>query len=158
MNRLWEQLFRIDRECRRLEKAAAVLQWDQETNLPPEGIEERAEQIALLQSIRHRQFTDCETGRLLDRAEAEDASPLERDFCRVLRRNYDRPVKLPWDLVREAARAEGLSQAAWVEARRNNDFASFAPHLKAMIGFARAKAGCWGFEGPRTYDGLLDIY
>jgi carboxypeptidase Taq len=160
MNRdaLWEQLFSIDRECRRLEKAAAVLQWDQETNLPPGGIEDRAEQIALLQSIWHRKFTDNETGRLLDQAEEGEKSPLERDFCRVLRRNYDRAVKLPGELVRDAARAEGLSQAAWVEARRNNDFASFAPHLKAMIDFARKKAGYWGFTGPRVYDGLLDIY
>jgi carboxypeptidase Taq len=159
MNRLWD----IDRECRYLEKAVAVLRWDQETNLPPEGIADRAEQIALLQSIWHRKFTDPGTGRLLDQAEGQRAgdgaaSSLEEDFYRVLRRNYDRAVKLPGDLVRDAARAEGLSQAAWVEARRNNDFASFAPHLRAMIDFARKKAACWGFEGPRSYDGLLDIY
>ncbi|MDR2631666.1 MAG: carboxypeptidase M32 [Spirochaetaceae bacterium] len=168
MNRdtLLEQLHTRDRECRLLEKAVALLQWDQETQLPSEGVEERAEQTALLQSIWHGKLTDPQIGRLLTELGAdgqtpggdEKLPPRERDFCRVLRRNYDRAVKLPGDLVRDAARAEGLSQAAWVEARRNNDFASFAPHLTAMIGFARKKAGCWGFQGERTYDGLLDIY
>jgi len=56
------------------------------------------------------------------------------------------------------ARAEGLSQAAWVEARRNNDFAAFAPHLQAMIDFARKRAEYWGFTGTRVYDGLLDAH
>ncbi|MDR1107652.1 MAG: carboxypeptidase M32 [Spirochaetaceae bacterium] len=153
-----EQLFALDRECRHLEKAVAVLQWDEETNLPSGGVEDRAEQIALLQGLWHRKCTDPQIGRLLDEAEAAGQSPRERDFCRVFRRNYDRALKLPEDLVRDAARAEGLSQAAWVEARRNNDFASFIPHLKAMIGFAQKKAGYWGFEGKRAYDGLLDIY
>jgi carboxypeptidase Taq len=164
MNRktIAERLHTIDRECRHLEKAAAVLQWDQETQLPPEGVEDRAEQLALLQGIWHRKFTDPETGDLLAAWEAAGDSgefpPAERDFCRVLRRNYDRAVKLPGDLVRDAARAEGLSRAAWIAARQNNDFPSFIPHLKAMIGFAREKAGHWGFEGDRAYDGLLALY
>ncbi|MDR2760063.1 MAG: carboxypeptidase M32 [Spirochaetaceae bacterium] len=161
-----EQLHSIDRECRHLEKTTALLQWDQETQLPPGAVEDRAEQIALVQSIWHRKLTDPQTGRLLDELGADEQTPggdeklprLERDFCRVFRRNYDRAVKLPEDLVRDAARAEGLSQAAWVEARQANDFASFVPHLTAMIDFARKKARCWGFEGPRAYDGLLDLY
>jgi carboxypeptidase Taq len=161
-----EQLHAMDRECRHLEKISALLQWDGETQLPPGGVRDRAEQIALVRGIWHRKLTDPQTGRLL--AELgfgagspegdEKLPPLERDFCRVLHRNYDRAVKLPGDLVRDAARAEGLSQAAWAEARQNSDFAAFAPHLAAMIDFARKKARCWGFEGPRTYDALLDQY
>ncbi|MDR0589717.1 MAG: carboxypeptidase M32 [Spirochaetaceae bacterium] len=158
-NTLLDQLHAIDRECQCLEKTGALLQWDQETQLPPGGVEERAEQIALIQSLWHGKLTDPQTGRLLTGLGAgEDLPPRERDFCRVFRRKYDRAIKLPGDLVRDAARAEGLSQAAWVAARRNNDFAAFAPHLTAMIDFARKKAGYWGFEGPRAYDGLLDLY
>jgi carboxypeptidase Taq len=66
------------------------------------------------------------------------------------------------DFVRAAARAEGLSQAAWAQARRNNDFPSFLPHLRTMIDFARKKARYWGYsdtgEGNSLYDGLLDSY
>jgi carboxypeptidase Taq len=157
-----------DREHFHLEKAIAVLQWDQEVCLPPQGVEGRAEQLALLEEIAHQRFTAPETGRLLAELGSTQDNPrgdeglaeIERDFLRVLRRKYDRAVKLPVDFVAAAARAEGLSQPAWAQARRNNDFAAFLPHLRTMIDVARKKAEFWGFgDGAHTrYDGLLDIY
>ncbi|MDR2101688.1 MAG: carboxypeptidase M32 [Treponema sp.] len=166
---LLEKLHAIDGECRHLEQAAAVLQWDQETHLPPKGVADRAEQLALVQKLAHERFTAPETGRLLAELGSdsqnpqgdEKLSPLEGDFCKVLRRRYDKAVKLPAAFVSDAARAEGLSQAAWVQARRSNDFAAFLPHLKAMIDFSRKKAQYWGFGKDLPggeYDGLLDIY
>ena len=38
--------------------AAALMQWDQETYLPPKGAESRGRQIATLTEIAHEQFTD----------------------------------------------------------------------------------------------------
>jgi carboxypeptidase Taq len=165
-----EQLHTIDREYRYLEKAAAVLQWDEETYLPAQGVAERAEQRALLQGVAHDRLTGAETGRLLEQLGStpqnlrgdEKLPRIEGDFLKVMRRNYDRAVRLPADFVAGAARAEGLSQAAWVEARRHNDFAAFLPHLITMIDFARRRVEYWGFgEGGSAgsvYDGLLDIY
>ncbi|MDR2257844.1 MAG: carboxypeptidase M32 [Treponema sp.] len=183
MNKSEEILTRLharDRECFHLEKAIAVLQWDQETCLPPQGVEERSEQLALLEKIAHQRLTEPETGRLLAELGSTRDNPrgdeglaeIERDFLRVLRRKYDRAIKLPVDFVAAAARAEGLSQPAWAQARQNNDFAAFLPHLKTMIDVARKKAEFWGFgdraqseiqgqPGDRAqtlYDGLLDIY
>jgi carboxypeptidase Taq len=168
---LLEKLHRIDREYRCLEKALAVLQWDEETYLPAKGIEERAEQLSLLQGLAHQRFVSPETGRLLGELGStaenprgdETLPPLERDFLRVLRRSYDREAPLPEDFVREAARAEGLSQAAWAQARRNNDFAAFLPHLSTMIDNARQRARYWGYSDTGggkggLYDGLLNIY
>jgi carboxypeptidase Taq len=165
-----ERLHQLDREYNHLAKVTALLQWDQETYLPPQGVADRAEQLALLQGIAHERFTNPEIGRLLEQAGSDSQNPrgdeklppLERDFVKVLRRNYDRAVKLPPDLVSAEARAEGFSQAAWVEARKHNDFAAFAPHLNTMLDFARKKAAYWGFgekgNGEKAYDGLLDIY
>jgi carboxypeptidase Taq len=164
-----EKLHKIDRECRCLDQTAALLQWDQEAYLPPQGVQNRAEQLAFILKLSHERFTLPETGRLLKELGSdsqnprgdESLSPLERDFCKVMRRRYDKAVKLPADFVSSAARAEGLSQAAWVQARRKNDFAAFFPHLNIMIDFARKKAQYWGFgngAGGGEYDGLLDIY
>jgi carboxypeptidase Taq len=171
MSDVLQKLHTIDREYRHLEHTVAALQWDQETYLPPAGVEERAEQLALLEGIAHERLTAPETGRLLAELGSVSANPrgdealpgLERDFLRVMRRRYDRAVKLPADFVSAAARAEGLSQPAWAQARRNNDFAAFLPHLRTMIEFARKKAEFWGFGnnaelGGSLYDGLLDIY
>jgi carboxypeptidase Taq len=160
-----EKLHAIDRESRYLERAAAVLQWDQETYLPEKGVQERSEQLALLEGMVHQKLTSPETGRLLSElgstpenaAGDEKLPPIERDFLKVLRRNYDRAVKLPVDFVSEAARAEGLSQAAWAAARQDNDFSAFLPHLEKMIDFSRRRAFYWGYK-DNPYDGLLDIY
>jgi len=164
-----EKIHSLDREQRQLEKVVSVLHWDMETNLPQQGVDERAEQLALLQGIAHRRLTEPETGRLLEELGSTTENPygdgklpeLERDFLRVMRRRYDKAVKLPPDFVSESARAEGLSQAAWAGARINNDFATFLPHLETMIGIARKKSEYWGFgngSGTGLYDGLLDIY
>ena len=160
-----EKLHLIDRESRYLERAIAVLRWDQETYLPEKGVEDRSEQLALLDGIAHERLTSPESARLLSELGSTPENPkgdeklpsLERDFLKVFRRNYDRAVKLPVDFVSASARAEGLSQAAWADARRENDFSRFLPHLEKMIDFSRQKALYWGFnENP--YDGLLDIY
>ncbi|MDR0598724.1 MAG: carboxypeptidase M32 [Treponema sp.] len=177
-----ERLRALDRERMYLSQAAAILQWDQETYLPPEGVEDRAEQLALLEGLAHEKLTDPQVGRLLDEldpAAAEDpagsAAGLKAadgtfpaadgfpagDFLRVLRRDYDRAVKLPADFVRDRARAEGLSQAAWVKARRDNDFAAFAPHLEKMVALEEKKARYWGWGAGAAgfvYDGLLDFH
>ena len=165
MNQSLERLHVIDRESRHLEKAVAVLRWDQETYLPEKAVEERAEQLALLEGITHERLTAPETGRLLSELGSTRENPagdeklpaLERDFLKVLRRNYDRAVMLPVDFVSDSARAEGLSQSAWINARRDNDFSVFLPHLVKMLNFARQKAVYWGWQN-KPYDGLLDIY
>jgi carboxypeptidase Taq len=160
-----ERLHSADREQRQLERVVSILHWDMETNLPPQGVDERAEQLALLQGMAHRRLTEPETGRLLGELGSTAENPsgdgklpaIERDFLRVTRRRYDKAVRLPQDFVSDSARAEGLSQAAWAAARMNNDFAAFLPHLETMIGIARRKADYWG-SGTHPYDGLLDVY
>ena len=161
-----KQLHAIDRDCCLLEKTAAIFQWDQETNLPPEGVEERADQLALIEGLAHERAADPKIGRLLADAGSDSENPsgdealppVERDFCRALRRRYDRAAKLPPGFAADMARAGSLAQAAWVKARRKNDFAAFAPYLETMVDFARRRAEYWGFTGGAVYDGLLDAY
>ncbi len=158
------QLHQIDREARLLERAIALLHWDMDINLPPKAVEERSDQLALLEGLSHEMLTGKINGRLLDDLGStpenpggdEGLSPAERDFLKVFRRNYDRLTKLPARFVKDAARAEGLSQPAWVKARKNNDFSIFLPHLKKMVEIARKKSSYWGYEN--TYDGLISIY
>ncbi|MDR2552294.1 MAG: carboxypeptidase M32 [Treponema sp.] len=166
-----ERLRALDRERMHLVRSAALLQWDQETGLPPEGVEDRAEQLAVLEGLAHEKLVNPELGQLLEVLEArgfvEDppagtASFPGEDFLRVLRRDYERAVKLPVDFVRECARTEGLSQAVWVKARRQRDFSLFAPHLEKMVRHAQEKTRFWGWGAPGSgttlYDGLLDLY
>src|SRR5580765_5368711 len=88
-----------------LNAAAALLRWDQTTYMPPGGAPARGRQLATLSRLAHEQFTAAETGKLLERAEAEAASAAydsdEAALVRVTRRLYEQAIKVPGSLVSE---------------------------------------------------------
>ncbi len=144
-----------------LGRAAGVLGWDQRVTMPPAGAEARADQLATLSRIRHDRFIDDEIGRLLDKLqpygesleyESDDAS-----LIRVTRRDWDKARRIPSSLQEELTRAASIGQAAWVDARRNDDFAAFLPYLRTNLGLARRYAEL--FEPKDSpYTALLDDY
>src|ERR1700683_4645490 len=135
-----ERLRQRLREQIDLRHATAVLEWDQQTMMPPGGAESRAESLATLERFAHEQFIDDETGRLLDAA-AEDlngATPESDDasLVRVVRRAYNKSRRVPSKLAADLARAGSIGQEVWVAARANNDFAAFAPYLERNVELA----------------------
>ena len=52
--------------------ATAVLQWDQETYLPPKGAHFRGQQISTLTEIAHRMATSEKLGALLQELQGRD--------------------------------------------------------------------------------------
>ena len=76
---------------------------------------------------------------------------------REIRREFDKERRMPRRLVEEWARVTAVAQQRWAEARRNDDFASFAPWLERIFTLARECADAVGYEGER-YDALLDDY
>jgi carboxypeptidase Taq len=149
-------------ETHTLRSAAALLQWDQETMMPPRGAALRAEQLALLSSLVHRRQTDPRVAEWLDAAESD--TELAPDGAaaanvREIRRDHVRASRLPESLVREMAQTFSLAMEAWKEARQASDFAAFAPWLEKVVRLNRAKAECMGgTDGASMYAALLDEY
>lgn len=144
-----------------LQLAAAVLGWDQEVYMPPGGMPARAEQLATLHSMAHELLTGAEAAQLLAEAEAEvaglDYDSDEASLVRISRREYDRWVKLPAELVAEQARLASQAFAAWREARQRNAFAIFQPLLQKTVDLNRRIADILGYT-EHPYDALLDLY
>lgn len=137
----------------------ALLDWDQETQMPPHGAEDRANQLALLAGIVHERLTSDELGALLEQLTRDGAvdDPDAAVNVREIRRDFERAIKLPTDLVREIARSAALAKDAWVGARRDSDFSAFAPHLEHLLDLKRRMADHIGWTTER-YDALLDEY
>jgi carboxypeptidase Taq len=139
--------------------AAYVLEWDQETYMPRGGVASRAAQLSTLQRLSHVSFTSDEVGRLLDELEADvagaDYDSDEASLVRVTRREYEQARKLPAALVAEAAMAGSTARPVWEQARKEADFALFAPYLQKNVDLNRRIADALGFE-DRPYDALLD--
>ena len=152
------RLRQLDREIHLLEHVTGLLQWDQETGMPPGALEERADQLALLEGEVHARRTTSEMGDLIAAAESRaDRSPNDRALVRELRRSFDRATRLPADLVKAMARQGSMNHASWVEARSKSDFAIFRADLERTLKLTREKADCLGSTDTR-YDPLLDEF
>ena len=148
------------REVNDLEAAAALLEWDQATYMPPGGGPARARQLATLRRLAHEKFTDPAIGRLLDvlqpygeslAFESDDAS-----LIRVTRRDYERATKVPPTLLAELSSHGAASFQAWTEARPANDFARMIPFLERTLDLSRRLADCFpGYE--HIADPLIDL-
>jgi len=156
-----QQLKTLLAEIADLNQIAALLDWDQQTYMPPGGAENRGHQLATLQQIAHTKSVSAEIGRLLDDLQpyATQLDPDSSDAClvRVARRNYENETKVPSEWVVEFAMTTTAAHEAWAKARAENDFHLFQPHLERVLDLAHRYAGFFApFE--HVYDPLLDIF
>ena len=139
-----------------LEAAAELLEWDQEVNMPDAATEARARQVATLSTLAHQHFTDERTGGLLSGLKLSPDS-WQASLVEVAREDFERERKIPAELVNALAEASGRAKAAWRQAREDDDFALFAPHLDSIVALCIEKAQAIGYR-DHPYDALLDIY
>src|SRR5438270_2702063 len=86
-------------EIEDIRHAAGVLEWDQQTMMPPHGAPARAEALATVTRIAHEMFVSGTTGSLLEQAEsAAQACDHDSDqaaLVRLTRRSYDKARLVP---------------------------------------------------------------
>jgi len=139
--------------------AGAVLGWDQATYMPKGGAGARARQGATLSRLAHEKFTDPALGRLLDGlATFAERLPEDSDdasMIRIVRRDFEKAIKVPAEFVARWSEHGSASYDAWTRARPANDFAAMRPFLEAAIEFSRAYAE---YLGPYAHiaDPLID--
>ena len=130
-------------ETRLLGSISSALYYDQNTVMPPAGAPWRGDQLALLAKQVHQRQSSAAYADLLAEAEAEldGASAFEAAHnLQLLRQELKRQQALDPDLVAAIVQAQSSGNALWQEARRQNDFASFAPALERLIQLRRQQA------------------
>jgi carboxypeptidase Taq len=157
----YTELVRLSRDETVLSSCLDLLEWDEEVYMPRGGVENRAEQMALVAGLVHDRGADPRYDELLSCIEG---SPLVQDpespqavNVRELRREYDRERRMPRRLVEESARVTAMGSQAWADARKRDEFESFAPWLDRIFALAREEADAVGHNGTR-YDALVDDY
>ena len=153
----YAELARRSRERSLLGSCSALLGWDEQTYLPRGGSAYRGDQMALLAGLLHDRATDPAVGGLLGIVEVAADSP-EGANVREWRRGFDRATRLPKALVEDLARVTTIGQGIWVEARRDDDFARFAPVLAEIVALKKQEGACLAPTGGDPYDALLDEY
>jgi carboxypeptidase Taq len=138
--------------------AAAVLEWDQETYLPPKGADARSRQLASLSEIAHQRLTDPSFGDLL--AELQQRGDLawdERRNVDLTLEDYNKQKKFSPAFVRRLSEACSRSFHAWIQARNANSFLLFRDDLDLVVALKKEEAELSGYE-DHPYNALLDNF
>ncbi|MCP4421761.1 MAG: carboxypeptidase M32 [Chloroflexi bacterium] len=161
MNSKYQALLEKVYEVHDIGKALAVLGWDKETNMPKASTKARVQQMTTLRRLSHNLFTSDAMGEQIESAadELQEAAydSNEASLIRYLRRSYAEARQLPPEFISRASEVAGKAYPAWVEARENDDFAHFQPHLEQMVLLEQEKAELYGYEDEK-YDPLLDKF
>ena len=140
-------------------RAASVLSWDQQVNMPPGGNEARGQQLATLSKIAQEKFITEEVGRLIDdlKQELDGADTDEAALVRVAARNYDKAKRVPPSFIAEQSIVTSKAFEAWVEAKGKSDFSIFQSHLEKVVELTHKYISFFP-SGEHPYDTLLDDY
>jgi carboxypeptidase Taq len=159
MSEKLEQLKEKLGEVQDLGRAASVLSWDQQVNMPPGGNEARGRQLATLSKIAQEKFITDEVGGLIDdlKQELNGADTDEAALVRVAARDYDKAKRVPPSFVAEQAVVTSKAFEAWVEAKGKSDFSIFQPHLEKVVELIHKYISFFP-PGDHPYDILLDDY
>ncbi len=116
-------------------RASALLGWDEETKMPPEGAMARAEAQGTLAHVAHEMATAPELGELLENLrgfEAEhERESFEASVIRVTRRDYEKNRRVPADLRAEMTRAGSLGYQALARGARGVRLRDLPPAARA---------------------------
>jgi carboxypeptidase Taq len=155
---LYEQYVTELQQIADIRYAVALLQWDQETYMPPSGADFRSRQIATLSELAHIRFTQDSFGQLIKTLrQRNDLS--DDQACNIALSSYDfdQQVKLPPAFVRKSSETTSRSFHAWMDARKANSFTPFSPMLEELVGLKKQEADLLGYSGS-PYNALLNQY
>ena len=138
-----------------------MLHWDAAAMMPAGGAAARGEQLATLRVIAHQHLTAPAIGDLVAEAEGESAAldDWQRANLREMCRRRLHAAALPAPLVEAESHACSECEAAWRNARAQNDFAAVLPLLERVLRLER-EIGAVKAEllGSSPYEALLDQY
>lgn len=138
--------------------ASAVLQWDQETYLPPNGARYRGQQISTLAELSHKLFSEDELGSLLNELAArDDLSAQQKRNVELTLEDYNKAKKYTSQFVRALSEAVNKAFHSWIEARKQKAFSVFQAALDALVQLKKEEAQVLGYT-HHPYNALLNEY
>ena len=137
----------------------AIVRWDQETHMPPKGIEARGAALAELAALMHRLRTEPHWRDRIDRAEQEPLDALQRANLREVRREWRDANALPEALVQARSLASSNCEHAWRAQRQANDWDGFVTNFRDVLRIAREEAELLSQQqGVSKYEALMDRF
>jgi carboxypeptidase Taq len=135
-----------------------------ETMMPPKGVQQRSEQLALLSRIHHKLVTDPEIGRLLAEIQAKpeyvSMGQFEKRNIYLISKSYREQTALPEKLVGELAKQQAITVNVWKKAKAKKDFSLYKTDLQKLytLNLQAAEILMKVKEAKTPYEALIDNY
>jgi len=131
----YEKLLEKTKEILQFQTGLDIIRWDLQTHMPPRGMKQRSQQLALMSKILHRMTTDNEIDHLITKLEKniDDLEPVQRREVQLVRRKFNRSVKIPEDLVARWSIQRTVTVASWAKAKESDNWKMFESELGTFL-------------------------
>lgn len=141
-----------------IRNATALMDWDQETYLPPAGAPFRSRQVSTLNSLGHELISATAFGDLLRAlCDRKDLEGIPRSNAELSLKDHERARRYSPALVASLSEQTHACFHAWIGARQSNTFADFGKSLEILLALKWEEAEVLGYE-DHPYDALLDEF
>jgi carboxypeptidase Taq len=140
--------------------AMAVMSFDGATVAPKGGIADRAKRDGFFAAELYGLMTGEKMKGLLEALQPhkDELDPITAGMYRIAKKSYDQSVKIPVEKVRAYRELVSKARNSWEDARKNDDFASFAPYLQDIVASSKEMVEYRRTDDAPTYDYLLDDF
>lgn len=140
--------------------AMSTMGFDSQTIAPKGAVTVRAKRDGFFAAEMYGMITSDKMKGFLDALtpHVDGLEPVAAAEFRRAKKAYDRSTKIPVEKVRQFSELRSKSYVVWEEARKNNDFASFAPYLRDIINMSKEMAEYRRTDDTPIYNLMLDDY
>ena len=136
----------------------AVLSWDKEVYMPSGSSRFRSQQVATLSGIAHEMMTRSSFGGSLKKLMTDESlSPKEKNNVSLTLKEYNKATQFSEEFVIKRSMLTSEAFHAWVKAKEENNWLTYAPALEKLVNLKREEAKLLG-NADHPYDNMLDIY
>ncbi|MCX6664804.1 MAG: carboxypeptidase M32 [Euryarchaeota archaeon] len=154
-------IYKEQKELGKFGGIASLLGWDQMTYMPSAGGEERSDQLSLISRLAHERVISDDfyhhITRLNEQHTYETLGKKDQMVVKRLLDDVEKSRKIPSSFVEKMSKTTTLAYMAWQEAKTQNKYKHFAPHLEKVIGLQREYCDYMRLPG-HPYNSLLDDY
>lgn len=148
-------------KIQKYKQAIELFSWDMQTDAPKDSIENKIDSIGFFSTELFKLTTSARYGYLLRELSMSDKfdsldSGMKLTIKRYLK-EYNRSTRVPEKFFTEFTMAKARSEQAWEEAKINNDFSIYAPHLDKVISMTKEWVN-YMEPSKDPYDVLIDMY
>jgi len=149
------------REIASYGSAAALVEWDMRTKMPPKAASDRS---IVAGKLGRTAFEMSTSPRMAAFVEYFNRPAVNKQLSDVDQRNVELETKryrkisaIPAEKYEKFMVACSKGEYVWQEAKAKSDFAMFRPYLEEIVAYQKEFVEYYGYEQNR-YDALLDDY